>query len=508
MSHLCRPAWVTGMSAAFIASALLSSPAHATVGTPTTDAKLDFTAQLTIGADYRSCSGALVDAQWVLTAASCFAEDPNQATALTAGKPKKLTRATIGRADSSIANGYVREVVELVPRPGRDMVLARLDKAIPDIAPVSLARTAPVAGDSLTSAGFGRTKDEWVPLRRHQGAFTVTSVTATEANVTGKDGAAVCAGDAGAPLLKEINGTVELVGVNNRSMQGGCFGSQATSTNALYSTTSSSDANWVLQTANRDLGTGNLSDLVASADFNSDGRTDVAAVLDDGSLHAFYTKPDGTLEYGRELWNDSTWGPMKQIIGGDFNSDGNGDIAAIRSDGSLNLYTGTATGILNKSKPMWHDTSWKTIEQVTRFKFNGRDGLVAQWGDGNLYGYYTGADGVLTEEKIKMWPDATWSKTRLTGTADINADGRDDLTAVRDDGSLNWYAYNAQGGLDIAKKLWPDNTWTPMKRILGGDFNGDNKGDISAVGGQGTLILYTGTGTGTLNPGVAMRPAS
>lgn len=46
-----------------------------------------------------------------------------------------------------------------------------------------------------------------------------------------------------------------------------------------------------------------------------------------------------------------------------------------------------------------------------------------------------------------------------------------------------------------------------MKRIVGGDFNGDGKGDIAAVGGQGTLLLYTGTGTGTLNKGVAMRPA-
>lgn len=114
---------------------------------------------------------------------------------------------------------------------------------------------------------------------------------------------------------------------------------------------------------------------------------------------------------------------------------------------------------------------------------------------------------MLTGDKIKMWPDATWGKTRLTGTADINADGRDDLVAVREDGSLNWYAGNTAGGLDAARKLWPDNTWSPMKRIIGGDFNGDTKGDVAAVGGQSTLLLYTGTGTGTLNKGVAMRPA-
>src|SRR5207244_3229757 len=91
----------------------------------------------------------------------------------------------------------------------------------------------------------------------------------------------------------------------------------------------------------------NVSDVLTSADFNGDGRTDVAAVMNDGNLHAFYAKPDGTLQYGRALWTlDGTWKGYQQIIGGDFNGDGQSDIVARRGDGQLFLYAGTANGTL------------------------------------------------------------------------------------------------------------------------------------------------------------------
>ncbi|MGW2564037.1 S1 family peptidase [Streptomyces sp. NPDC001514] len=227
--HRPHPARSTGLAA--LSAVLVSAPlaltgtaAHAVTGTPEAENSLAFTARLDIGNGQRACSGALVDREWLLTAASCFADNPAASLAVPAGAPKLRTTATIGRTDLTTTAGVVRNVVEVVAHPSRDVVLARLNRPVTTIAPVALGATPAAAGEELKVAGYGRTKTEWAPLRLHGGAFTVDSVSDNEAGITGKDGAGVCMGDTGGPALRVTNGQAELVAVNSRSWQGGCFG--------------------------------------------------------------------------------------------------------------------------------------------------------------------------------------------------------------------------------------------------------------------------------------------
>ncbi|WP_026253035.1 S1 family peptidase [Streptomyces sp. PsTaAH-124] len=315
--------------------AVCAAPASAVTGTPVTDASFAFTAQVVVGDHDRGCSGVLVDTEWLLTAASCFADNPASDLTVPAGKPKAKTTATVGRADLSGTDGAVREIVELVPRADRDVVLARLNRPVTNVAPVALAATAPAAGEELKFAGYGRDKTEWAPLKLHTGALTVDSADATTATVTGKDGAAACMGDTGGPVVRTAGGTPQLVALNSRSYQGGCFGIDPAETRTGGIGARVDDlASWVASKTG----------APRITDFNCDGVEDVAIADpkaavggDDGAgvVRIVYGGGKGTAEINQDL----DWVP-----GGSEPGDWFGeavDTVDYNEDGCTDLVVGT-----------------------------------------------------------------------------------------------------------------------------------------------------------------------
>ncbi|MFF5305473.1 S1 family peptidase [Streptomyces sp. NPDC013161] len=245
------------VAAVATAGALIAVPAHAVAGDTVTAGSYAFTAKVSLGAGdtARACSGALVASDWILTAASCFATDPEVPT-VAAGKPAIAATATVG--------GRTSTVVQLVPKSGRDLVLARLARPATGVTPVTVASTAPTAGDQLRAVGYGRTAAEWVPDSPHTTTFGVDAVGTDDLDVTGLDGA-LCQGDTGGPLLRETSGTVQLVGVGSRSWQGGCMGETETRTGAVAARADDLSS-WVTATTGP----------APVTDFNCDGVEDIA----------------------------------------------------------------------------------------------------------------------------------------------------------------------------------------------------------------------------------------
>lgn len=334
-----RPVRRALMAAALIAAplALCAAPARAVTGPAVAAAETTYgyTARLDIGNGTRGCSGVLVDPQWVLTAASCFVDNPAAGLTAPAGAPKLATTATVGRTDLTGTAGAVRSVVELVPRTDRDLVLARLSGPATGVTPIVVATTAPAAGEELRVAGYGRTKDEWAPLAVHTGAFSVDAADATTATVTGKDGVSVCAGDTGGPEIRVTGGQPQLVAINSRSWQGGCYGIDATETRTGAVATRVDDlGSWITSKVN----------ATRVNDFNGDGIEDIA-VADPEATVGTHTKAGLVrVVYGggkgtAEITQDLDWVP-----GGAENGDGFGvAMAAVdyNQDGYTDLVVGT-----------------------------------------------------------------------------------------------------------------------------------------------------------------------
>ncbi|MFD7093084.1 trypsin-like serine protease [Streptomyces sp. NPDC059883] len=227
-----RSAWAAVLlTAAISAGTLTGLPAQALDGDAATSGASTFTAKIDIGG-VRACSGTLINNQWMITAASCFVDDPAQATSLVAGAPKLKSTATIGRTDLTTTTGQVREITQLIPRTDRDLVLAKLAAPVYGLTFLHPATAAPAAGEALKGAGYGRTKDTWVPDSLHTGTFMVGAV---EATTVGIDGTPICKGDTGAPVFRETDGRPELAAIASTSWQGGCLGSDETRTGATAS---------------------------------------------------------------------------------------------------------------------------------------------------------------------------------------------------------------------------------------------------------------------------------
>ncbi|MFF1505856.1 trypsin-like serine protease [Streptomyces sp. NPDC058326] len=226
---------------------ITGSSAPRMAGQPINDEALKFNAKLEIG-DTKSCSGALVDPYWVLTAKSCFADKPAESNTVAAGAPKDKTKVSVGKAWIMSSSGFTTDATELVPHPDRDLVMVRLANPATGITPVFVSSAAPTTGEQFDVVGYGRTKEGWGSVARHSAAFSVGTTAATGFDLAAKTpaDATVCKGDAGASTLRMMTDKPTLVGVVSRAWQGSCLGtSNAELRTGAFSTRVDDQGDWI-----------------------------------------------------------------------------------------------------------------------------------------------------------------------------------------------------------------------------------------------------------------------
>ncbi|GAQ51114.1 S1 family peptidase [Streptomyces acidiscabies] len=462
-----RAAWTGGLLAVTsLATVLACTPAGAVSGPAAPDTVSVATARLDIG-DGRGCSATLVSPQWLLTAASCFTDASG--SALTAGAPKAKTTATIG--------GSTQQVVNLVPRADRDVVMAQLAAPVTGVTPLPVTGTAPVAGDEVQAAGFGRTHDEWVPGQVHAAAFSLENITATTVGLAGKpDSGAICKGDTGGPIVSSAGGHTAVSAVSSLSWQGGCLGTDPAET-----------------------------------------RTGaVAARVDDlaGWVQQIVYHP----AFAGAPWKHAVGMTAGYFTGGSPGGSRHMDLIVRWDDGEVTLYQGGSSNDpahpfaaeyrLAASKSIWA----KAVSMTAVDTGGTAEGLVVRWIDGEMT-LYTNVDakGFHGEKQLAAPGTALWrDQARLMAGGHFTAGtDRDDLLVTFDDGHVSLFTHLTANGLRKQTQITPKNTvWPHAGQLTAGSFTSSATDDVIVRWSDGETTLYPGLTAGGLPHETRLRPAN
>jgi hypothetical protein len=514
MKHRLRPAGAAALVVPLLVGSLLTAaPAEAVSGPVTADGAYAYTARIAM--DGRACSGALISATWVITAASCFPENPQ------GGVPAKTTTVSVGRDQTA----HVAKATTVVTRTDRDVALVHLDTSITDVTPLTMSFIAPIVGDTQQTSGYGRTATEWLPDTPHTSPFTPTTVTATTETLTAANGVDTCKGDAGAPLFRQAGTTTELVAVASTSWQHGCLGETGTQ-QGTTATRIDDLGDWIRQqvlvphahsVAHAITVTWEPLPTADNAHYSIYGATTPNVPLDAGHLlgdtyTSSYVKGSLTPHqtwYFRVTASTLSGGTVQPAAvtsattpvptTTDFNGDGKDDIATFTQGTTDDVYAATSDGTkFNGTSQKWDDF----------FSLNGEIPLTGDFnGDGkdDIVTFTRGtADGawVALSDGTKFGASSAWingfalnDQVPLVG--DFNGDGKDDIATFTRGTTGNVYVALSDGTKFLPATLWRDSFAMTGQAPLIGDFNGDGKADIVAFarGSSGDVSVALSDGT-------------
>jgi len=251
-----------------------------------------------------------------------------------------------------------------------------------------------------------------------------------------------------------------------------------------------SNAQICLTSSNFPAGSNTFSGI--SADFNNDGKADLATVnASANSVSILLGNGAGSLG---SATNFATGFNPGSVITADFNGDGNSDLVTGNSDSTISLLLGNGAGSFGASVNFM---AWNSSSSITSADFNGdgkADIAAASSHVTILLGTGTGSFGASTS--FGMSGGLAHSIT----SGDFNGDGKVDLATA------NGWSHNVSvllgtgvGSFGAATNF---NSGTMSISIISTDFNGDGKADLATAdyNSNGVTVLL---GTGTGNFGVA-----
>lgn len=246
-------------------------------------------------------------------------------------------------------------------------------------------------------------------------------------------------------------------------------------------------------------------DFVAAADFNGDGKLDLA-VANDPALVAqtgsgvtiLLGNGDGTFTAAPSFYDGSVYG----LAVADFNNDGKPDLAISSGTSSITILLGNGDGTFT---PAWAAPTGAGPTAITVGDFN-RDGnadlAVANNGGDTIAILLGNGDGTFTAGT----PISLAANASYIAVADFNEDGKADLAVATVSNEAQVFLGNGDGtftgGVSLSLSGTVDSA--PGDGIAVGDFNGDGNTDLAIeslgmVGSTPAVLVdvFLGKGDGT-----------
>jgi endonuclease/exonuclease/phosphatase family metal-dependent hydrolase len=243
-------------------------------------------------------------------------------------------------------------------------------------------------------------------------------------------------------------------------------------------------------------------------DLTNNGRPDLVAVKDDGTLRLYSGLGDGRVGDYRQI-GTSGWTNALVTHRGDWTGDGREDLV-VRINDNLWVYPNSGSGNLSARIAMGgRPTGWSgatAIVGVGDFDGDGAADLVERDSSGLWLhrGDPATAPGLLTSAPVQL-SSADWSGLDVLAPGDTNGDGTVDLWARnRSTGVLWLYPNTGSGSLGVPQAV-TGGVWNSTDRplVAAGDAESDGRADLWAttnVGTDSSLLFHPGGDTGLGDP--------
>jgi uncharacterized repeat protein (TIGR01451 family) len=234
----------------------------------------------------------------------------------------------------------------------------------------------------------------------------------------------------------------------------------------------------------------------ATADFNSDGRLDLA-IANQNSNNVSILRGDGAGGFGAPTNFPVGNGPRYLVVG-DFNRDGRSDLA-VANFGSNNISILLGTGTGSFGLPTNLSAASPRSLAVGDFNSDGRSDLAVL----NSNGIFNGTVSLLLGTGTGSFTSGTSASVGAATSmiaADLNRDGRLDLAMTNGGSNVSILLGTGTGSFSPPTNF---SVGSNPVSITVGDFNRDGNPDLAVLNSNSsssTVSLLLGTGTGSFTP--------